>query len=294
MTAFGRVEFNSYFRPPGSPGVINTSYTYTESTGVVTPNVTGTYLGAIYFPQPSNSPNSQFYGSGPNPSPAGITQTAADVYPYLPDLTSNPLHGLEAGRFPEPELTRGHGATVQNKGGSPVGVTNPNYPGTSPQYLDVDNDEWKCAECAAELRLLRELAVSLGRPERRRRDESLLSRTRCVDSPFGPGDLEWLYRQQDVDGATLSSRLSQLAPASFTNGFDGARRRRLFALDSWDMNSFSWTNDNPVQPTFCAEHGDRELDADAGACVPDEQPVHDGCERGISDGGRGSERRGWG
>ena len=30
------------------------------------------------------------------------------------------------------------------------------------------------------------------------------------DSPFGPGDIEWLYRQQDVDGATLSSRLSQL------------------------------------------------------------------------------------
>ena len=47
-----------------------------------------------------------------------------------------------------------------------------------------------------------------------------------IDSPFGPGDLEWLYRQQDVDGATLSSRLSQLAPVSFTNGVDGARRRQ--------------------------------------------------------------------
>ncbi len=25
-----------------------------------------------------------------------------------------------------------------------------------------------------------------------------------LDSPYGPGDLEWLYRQQDVDGATLT------------------------------------------------------------------------------------------
>ena len=55
-----------------------------------------------------------------------------------------------------------------------------------------------------------------------------------LDSPYGPSDLEWLYRQQDVDGATLTSRLSQLAPVSFTNTIDGQRRRRLFALDTWE------------------------------------------------------------
>ena len=66
-----------------------------------------------------------------------------------------------------------------------------------------------------------------------------------ADSPFGPGDLEWLYRQQDVDGASMVSRLAQLAPVSFTNPIDGQRRRRLFALDSWEMNNFVWTNDNP-------------------------------------------------
>ncbi len=66
-----------------------------------------------------------------------------------------------------------------------------------------------------------------------------------LDSPFGPSDLEWLYRQQDVDGATLSSRLAQLAPISFTNELDGQRRRRLFALDSWEPNNFVWANDNP-------------------------------------------------
>src|SRR5262249_19715278 len=67
-----------------------------------------------------------------------------------------------------------------------------------------------------------------------------------VDSPFGPGDLEWLYRQQDVDGASLTSRLAQLAPVSFTNTIDGQRRRRLFALDSWETNNFVWANDNPL------------------------------------------------
>ena len=46
-----------------------------------------------------------------------------------------------------------------------------------------------------------------------------------LDSPFGPADLEWLYRQQDVDGASLTSRLSKLAPISFTNPIDGARRQ---------------------------------------------------------------------
>ena len=67
-----------------------------------------------------------------------------------------------------------------------------------------------------------------------------------LDSPFGYGDLEWLYRQQDVDGASLTSRLAQLAPISFTNSVDGQRRRRLYALDSWEMNNFAWTNDNPL------------------------------------------------
>src|SRR5208283_4957951 len=66
-----------------------------------------------------------------------------------------------------------------------------------------------------------------------------------ADSPFGPADLEWLYRQQDVDGSSLVSRLAQLAPVSFTNPIDGQRRRRLFALDSWEMNNFVWANDNP-------------------------------------------------
>ncbi len=72
-----------------------------------------------------------------------------------------------------------------------------------------------------------------------------------VDAPFGDNDLEWLYRQQDIDGRSLTSRLSQLAPISFTNTFDlknvspeatasdGLARRRMFSIESWDVNSFA-------------------------------------------------------
>ena len=66
-----------------------------------------------------------------------------------------------------------------------------------------------------------------------------------MDSPYGPTDLEWLYRSQDVDGPSLLSRLADLAPISFTNTIDGQRRRRLFAVESWELNNFVWTNDNP-------------------------------------------------
>ena len=66
-----------------------------------------------------------------------------------------------------------------------------------------------------------------------------------LDSPFAPPDLEWLYRSQDVDGPSLLSRLADLAPISFTNTIDGQRRRRLFAVESWESNQFDWANDNP-------------------------------------------------
>ncbi len=64
-------------------------------------------------------------------------------------------------------------------------------------------------------------------------------------TPFGPGDLEYLYRRQDVDGSSLSSRLRSLAPISFENPLDGLRRRRMFSIDTWETTNFVWANDNP-------------------------------------------------
>ena len=53
------------------------------------------------------------------------------TYPYLPDLTSNPTHSLEAGRFPNQSYGAVLAYTPQNVGGSPVGrFDNTTPPGT--------------------------------------------------------------------------------------------------------------------------------------------------------------------
>jgi len=76
-------------------------------------------------------------------------------------------------------------------------------------------------------------------------DEMRLYTPSEYDKPFDVADLQWLYRSQDSDGASLTSRLAQLAPVSFLNPKDGTRRRRLFALDTWETTNFVWTPDNP-------------------------------------------------
>jgi hypothetical protein len=78
-------------------------------------------------------------------------------------------------------------------------------------------------------------------------DEMNLYSANLYDAPFGPSDLEWLYRKQDVDGASLDSRLRQLAPVSFLNDADGYTRRRMFSTDAWDLNTYSYANDNPAK-----------------------------------------------
>ena len=65
------------------------------------------------------------------------------------------------------------------------------------------------------------------------------------DAPFGPTDLEWLYRRQDVDGVNLDSRLAHLAPISFDASPDAQTRRRLFSVEAWDRIDYAFANDNP-------------------------------------------------
>ena len=53
--AFGRVEFTSYFRPPGAPGVIASAYAGTN--GAATPAAYAARpLGTILFPQATPAP----------------------------------------------------------------------------------------------------------------------------------------------------------------------------------------------------------------------------------------------
>ncbi len=236
--AVGRVEFTSYFRPPGAPGVITTNYV-ANSTSTGIPTVVGDGLGTIQFP--GNSAN--YYIDGYNP--AGITvNTGGATYAYLPDGTSNPLHGLEQGRFPNQAYVAGGNLTPQRSGGSPAGITSPTPGPLGPggTYLNVDATDIPTAYPTYDF-YINSNFNSDGLNEA---DEmNLYTLNPLWDSAFGPTDLEWLYRQQDVDGASLTSRLKQLAPVSFTNGLDGARRRRLFALDTFDQNNYVWTTDNP-------------------------------------------------
>ena len=227
---FGRVQFSSYFRPPGAPGVINSIYTVTEGSGTTLNSyaaTNGAALGAIYYPG-----NTNFYSAGPNPG-------AITTNNYLPDYTNNPLHGFESYKIPDnypPPATSGTvttytwpsasngGMVVDLNGVAPTATTAAvGIPGTYPTYdTNIHDDALNHAD-----------------------ELNLYNPNPILDSPYKAGDLEWLYRQQDVDGASLSSRLAQLAPVSFTNTIDGQRRRRLFALDSWETNNFVWANDNP-------------------------------------------------
>src|SRR5208337_1162460 len=142
--------------------------------------------------------------------------------------------GFDAQRYPNlnyPFPVNPNGFTPQRAGGVPfdqnASATDAYLPGTLPTYDTSANAK----------------VASDGLNEA---DElNLYAPNAQLDSPFGFNDLEWLYRQQDVDGSSLTSRLQYLAPVSFTNNLDGQRRRRLYALDSWETNSFAWTNDNP-------------------------------------------------
>ena len=94
----GRVNFFSYYRPPGSPGSV-ASYPAATATPPAT-------LGAIYYPSNATG-NNFFYTNGPNNNPAPPAPASALAYPtFLPDVTNNPLHAFEFFRLP-PIVTEG-------------------------------------------------------------------------------------------------------------------------------------------------------------------------------------------
>ena len=203
---FGRVQFFRYYRPAGVAGAIN----ITQSNN----------YGAIGY--------GTWNDGTLTPWQAGTT--------YLPDVTNNPFHGYEFSKLPNlfqvaGAVADGTNPNVPLAGGMPIDQNqNPTYTAYPDAFNTYDNK----VNSSRRLSLVNEA------------DEmNLYAPNPLLDSPYGPSDLEWLYRQADVDGVSLTSRLSQLAPISFTNTIDGQRRRRLFALDSWETNSFVWANDNP-------------------------------------------------
>jgi hypothetical protein len=205
---YGRVEYQSYFRPAGAPGAI-------ETNGVIT-------FGTIN---------------------AGVSTAWTSGASYVPDVTNNLTHGFESFRYPN-QTYMPPGFTPQNVGGAPSGGS------TVPATENVGANGAPTAYPTYDYSV-NSIDHSDGVNEA---DElNIYQKNPLLDSPYAAPDLEWLYRQQDVDGAALTSRLQYLAPISMTNAIDGQRRRRLFALDSMEMNNFVWTNDNPGN-TFPTNH----------------------------------------
>jgi len=228
---FGRVSFFHYFRPAGIPIATN---------GVNRLNGPNP-AAVLYDPSTANYPtvyhsdartNNIFHGfieaMTPNP---GFNFDDTRTPKWQPNTATNSVI-LSATPSDPPPPSNPTGPT-----GNVVPLTNPLT--TPPTYPVNSNDVQKYGQ-------INSYAFGgAGLAAMNEADEMNLFAPSRLDAPFGPSDLEWLYRFQDVDGASLQSRLGYLAPISFLNPKDGSRRRRLFALDSWEPTSFVWANDNP-------------------------------------------------
>ncbi|WP_406701087.1 hypothetical protein V5E97_20090 [Singulisphaera sp. Ch08] len=221
----GRVAFVKHFRPPGVAVATPPGLALPGTLLASNPHTPG--AGPIWYPYENNS--YWLKGIG-NPAPPTSTTVVGPATHMIPvDLTNNLFHGFEGYRLPR--TPGGLTALSTVIGGMPFN----NYPAVPaappnpwvPTYDQTINTVTQSAN-------LNEA------------DEMQLYRSQPSDQPFGPSDLEWLYRQQDVDGLALSSRLRDLAPVSFLNPKDGNRRRRLFSIETWEPTNFVWAHDNPV------------------------------------------------
>jgi hypothetical protein len=145
-----------------------------------------------------------------------------------PDTTSNPLHGFESFRSPS-------GQNASTLAAMPYNVGD----GTRAPTFDREVNSSRPGSNGYP-------GGSLGLDEA---DEMNLYHPAHADAPFGPSDLEWLYRRHDLDGRALFSRLGPLASETLDSPDPAAGsffRRRLFSIDSWESNRWVWANDNPA------------------------------------------------
>jgi hypothetical protein len=218
---FGRVSFFRYFRPPGMP-----MPTFSAN-GTTVPN---------------------------QPAPLSLPATAGPAaHWYLANgydiRTNNLYHGYAASLMPPVATSTANAGPGLALAGMPTDLTSAGASLTPPPYITTISDTTARVATfqipnAAHPDWINSNPYFVS-PGLNEADEMDLYNPSTADNPFGPADLEWLYRLHDTDGAQLHSRLAQLAPVSFLNLRDGLRRRRLFALDSWETTNFVWANDNP-------------------------------------------------
>ena len=203
--------------------------------------------------------------------PPGFTPGIAGVS----DLVSNPykspniFHGFESYRdplgptFPQTPPTASPYPPVWNRilfGGMPYnensGQSVPSFDPFSvgaPQLVDANSGlvlpalPTAAPTAASALSILPGGSLAWGEA-----DQVNLYKPSSHDAPFNALDLEWLYRFNDPDFTSLSSRLANLGP--IYGSPSGAKRffdpstpdhNRLFSVDSWETNSFAFAPDNP-------------------------------------------------
>lgn len=226
----GRVSFFQYFRPPGLP-----------------PKVT-------FTPSPD-----------PSTTPPSTTLSAA----WIPDFTNNEYHGYESHRAPmydssnmtpQDDSDNVYDGMAYLMGAMPWNdPTGANAamtiaPHPTPPWIDSAlvaperSKELKVPTFDPNINALDPPGVAPvqglypgGSLAYNNADEMNLYVPNHYDAPYGPQDLEWLYRKHDVDGQSLESRLSKLDTGYFTAAPDQMTRRRLFTTDTWDMRSYAWS-----------------------------------------------------
>ncbi len=209
---WGRVAYQGYFRPPGLPGQVDPT------------------TGAVSFPWTSG----QNYPLG---RVAQATVAAATAH------NNNMLHGYESALFPNtmgrPQSSGGAPAYVDGTSPGALGLPTklPSYNGAVNSGIDYTYNGDGPPDPVFNSR-----SDGLNEAD----EMNLYNVDTNLDAPYTHSDLEWLYRRHDVDGRSLTSRLARLAPVSFQNGQDDLARRRMFAIDAWEPNSFVWANDNPT------------------------------------------------
>jgi hypothetical protein len=280
--AFGRIGFAHYFRPPGIPITVSGNLPVTGGTNpsldtlmsFTTPGAAAT-ITANQTANPNSPPVPTIpFGSPTTPPPTAV----------LMDQTNNRLHGFESFRNPfipgpttPPPATNPYatnpglfyGATpidymtaatpaatgqIRVQGPSVYATPpQPGFTGSVPTYTPFVNSNQYLASQPAGSTLPVVSGLNDGEffaANLHEADEMNIYSPTQEDAPFNTTDLEWLYRLQDVDGGSLYSRLAYLAPLSFLNPIDGLRRRRLFALDTFDTTTFSWAPDNTAGNQF--------------------------------------------
>lgn len=185
--------------------------------------------------------------------PPGLPPVDADatIPPTAGDLAATPnlLHGFESERNPV-DRTASH--PLWDRVHSAAMPFNTPTPGAAPTY-DLDINSPLLAAAGSYYSRGTTAPYFTGGLNWGDADGVNLYNPGKYDAPFGPADLEWLYRNADVDGSSLDSRLSRLGPF-YTDPSGNVRRffdpntphhNRLFSVDVWSTTGFAWAPDNP-------------------------------------------------